>query len=160
VATQKSFDPASVHSHLQRLSSAAQTLNELSDELTKQVAHVETAINRLVLGVNASVVFNTVVDEEGTWEERWRLAYGKEEGRWGILIERILESGGVERWDSWRFKDAPREQRIRAVDSIPELIEALVMQSDAFASKITEKVELAKRIAATVNQPRKVGTEK
>lgn len=162
VSQPKVPDLSEFHSHLERLSSAAARLNELSDELGKQVSEVEAAINRLGLGIYASVEFNSTSDEDGTESENWYLAYGKLNGKWGVLIERLFQryTDGFADTKAWHFKDAPRDQRLRAVDHIPSLLEALTRKSDEFTSKVAAKVDVAKRLTSALNQPRNIGTEK
>lgn len=141
--------------HLSRLSTAAQTLNELSDQLTKEVTDIETALNRLNLGIWAYVNAVTLdSSDDGTYTHGLQLIYGKSSGKWGFLVDEFREDvrnpDQGER-ETWPFKDAPREFRIKVVDKIPALLEALVKRSSEVASEITKKVRFAQELALTVN---------
>jgi hypothetical protein len=94
-------------------------------------------------------------DEEGLSSGVWRLAYGKMAGKWGFFIEYLTEDlrAGHEDYESWLFKDAPREQRIKAVEKIPLLLEALVKKSTDVASDIEGKLSYAKSLASALPAP-------
>jgi len=51
--------------------------------------------------------------------------------------------------ESWAFKDAPRDFRLKVVDKIPALLEALVKRSAEVTSEITMKVRFANELALT-----------
>jgi hypothetical protein len=140
-----------VESHLVELTGAAQTLNAVSDEFTKQVSTIENTLSRLNLGIRANVVVYSSSNMEGTVTKYLRLGYGKSGGRWGFIIEQFtdhLNWDDYEDFESWAFNDAPRELRIDAVDKIPELLEALVKKSGEIAAKMTKKTEYTKALAA------------
>src|SRR6204780_3452817 len=90
-ATQRPTPPKTqeltiTQTYLQQLSAATKTLNELSDELTQQVAEIETRLNTLNLGVSTNVRVESWADEDGIEWESWRLAYDKRGGKWGFVI--------------------------------------------------------------------------
>lgn len=138
---------------LTRLATVAGFLNELSDELTKQVSEIEATLNALNLGVRAEGVPVTLELDEDTRYHHWlRLAYGKKASKWGFIVEE-LETYPSERDDtytSWLFKDAPREFRLKVVDSIPVLMDALAKESDHTAKEIAQKVEFVKDLSFKV----------
>jgi hypothetical protein len=160
--------PAEVQADLQKLTVAAKSINELSDELTREVAGIEAVVNRLNLGVHTNVQIEKWFDEEGRHSGVWRLAYGKEAGKWGFFIEYIatdedgLRQGdpNAETYESWLFKDAPRENRIKAVGKIPLLLQALVKASNEVAAKIAEEIAAARELASAIAQPALVGSGK
>lgn len=160
--------PAEVQADLQKLTVAAKSINELSDELTREVAGIEAVVNKLNLGVHTNVQIETWSDEEGLNSSLWRLAYGKEAGKWGFFIECIttdqvgLRQGdpNAETYESWLFKDAPRENRIKAVGKIPLLLQALVKESNEVAAKIAEEIAAARELASAIAQPAPVGSQK
>jgi uncharacterized phage infection (PIP) family protein YhgE len=139
-----------IQSNLQKLTTAAKTVNELSDQLKEEIAKIEDTLNELNLGITANVRIDNWTDEEGN-SGLWRLAYGKEAGRWGFFIEYLAElanrgpDSGT--YESWLFKDSPREQRLKAVNYIPSLLASLAKKSGELADTITEKVEYAKGVA-------------
>src|SRR5258705_7497069 len=158
------LSPSEIQAKLQQLSTAAQTLNELSDQLTKEVSEVESALNHFNLGIAANVeVECRNHDDEGSVTTTWQLAYGKTGARWGFLIERIHENANwpdAYSYETWVFKDSPREQRVKAVEKIPFLLEALVRKSSEFASVMAKKVSYAQQLAETFSQRKLSGPEK
>jgi len=157
-------EPAQIHQQLQELASAAQTLNELSDQLTKFVSDIEASVNKLNIGVTANVKTEQWSDEEGLSTTIWRLSYEKLSKQWGFAIERLTENlrwgPEAETYESWAFKDAPREHRMQAVEKIPALLEALLEKSKEVASEISGRVNYAKNLAATLNQEKTDGATK
>src|SRR5271169_5855916 len=109
-----------IQANLKQLETSAHALNKLSDQLTKKVAGIEDTINSLNLGVTANVRIESWSNEEGTSSSVWRLAYGKESGKWGFVVEYLSEDlnrgPDADSYESWSFKDSPRDQRIRAVE--------------------------------------------
>lgn len=157
--------PPEVQVSLLKLSTAAKTLNELSDQLTKEVSEVELTVNRLNLGVSTHVQFESWGTEDGSRSGVWRLAYGKFAGKWGFFVEHVAEDlnlhpDDTNEYEAWLFKDAPREKRLKAVESIPLLLAALVKKADEVASQINDKVVYAKDLSSKLAQPSRDGSSK
>ena len=159
-------DPSKIQDQLQQLAAAAQTVNELSDQLTKYVADIETSLNKLNIGVTANVKTEQWSDEEGLRSTLWRLGYEKASKQWGFVLERLTEDRtdpDPDEWvtsESWAFKDAPREHRLCAVEKIPALLDALLDKSKEVASDISGKVSYAKSLANSLAQSRADGSKK
>jgi hypothetical protein len=144
----KKDNSAEVDSHLKQLAVTAKTLNQLSDTLTQQVTGVEAPLNKLNLGVSAYVVVQRWSGENDDYGEV-RLAYGKQAGKWGLAVEEITgNSYGNEQYESWPFKEAPRELRLQVIEAIPQLLEALVKKSAELTSEIKDKVAFAEQLTA------------
>lgn len=141
-------------SHLERLSSAAYSLNQLSDELTKQVCTIEETLNKLNLGVEAHVNGPNLFESEDALYTHWiRLGYGKLSGKWGLVVEELTEdvqNPDRDSCNSWAFKDAPRDFRMKVVDKIPALLEELCKKSVEVATEINEKVQFARNLTSTL----------
>jgi hypothetical protein len=152
-----------INAKLKALSTASVTLNDLSDQLTREVASIESTINQLNLGISASVTFETWSDDTGMISDLWRLAYGRSSNKWGFLVEHLNENlnypeeGDLE---AWPFKDAPREQRLKAVGKIPELLDLLVKKSSEFASDVTSTVGYVKALAVGFEQSKPESSRK
>jgi hypothetical protein len=142
-------------SHLERLSAAAHSLNQLSDELTKQVLAIEETLNKLNLGVEAKVNGpNLSESEDGLYTHWLRISYGKLAGKWGLLVEELSEdvqNSDRDSYAGWAFKDAPRDYRMKVVDKIPELLEALCKKSVEVAAEINKKVQFARTLVSTIS---------
>jgi hypothetical protein len=77
------------------------------------------------------------------------LGYGKHRGKWGLLV-----SYGWEDSDETEvifLRDAPREVRIKAVDRIPGLLDALIQEMSALTQEASKKASEAKELAASLN---------
>jgi hypothetical protein len=148
---------------LKQLQISSKTLNELSDQLTKEIAEIEAAINKLNLGIEADIEIESRSSRDGVWSHGWKLGYGKESGKWGFVITYWTEDLNWPESDTnerWSFKDSPREQRVKSVEKIPLLLQALVKQSNDFASDITRKVSLARGLASSVLPTKLDGSRK
>lgn len=143
-----------VENTLTELAVAAQKLNELSDQLTKYVRGIEEKINQLGLGISASTPIEMWTSEDGMQSNGWKLSYGKSGRKWGLLVEYFEENINYppdDEYESWAFAESPREQRIRAVQKIPDLLGALLQKSSEVASKIVHSVDYAKEISSTIS---------
>jgi hypothetical protein len=150
-------------SNLKELASAAQKLNVISDEFTNQVSAIETTLNRLGLGVRAHVIVYSSENMYGDITKYLRLAYGKTGGKWGFVIEQYTDDQNLPDFtdfESWPFKDAPRELRIDVVEKIPELLQALVKKSADIAAKMTQKIDYTKELAARLAPASPQGSKK
>jgi hypothetical protein len=152
---------------LANLAAAAATLNSLSDQLTKEVSAIEEVVNVLNLGIQTNVHAVTLVyaaPEEGDFYSRWlRLAYGKSGGQWGFIIEELTEDPSEPEHDSyksWAYHEAPREFRLKVVEKIPALLDALVKRSEEVAKEITKKVGFTRELASFVRKPSPDGSKK
>jgi hypothetical protein len=144
-----------VQTNLEKLASAAKTINELSDQLTQEISQIESVVNDLNLGIDTNVRIDSWSDEEGN-SGLWRLAYGKMAGKWGFFVEYLSEWPGrgpdSETYETWLFKDSPRAQRLKAVEKIPDLLGALVQKSAELAEAVTKKVKYAKDLSDSVRK--------
>ena len=150
---------------ISKLSMASSTLNRLSDELTKEVSEIEVTLNALNLGVRAQVKSTTLEADPDIGYCHWlNLAYGKKAGKWGFIVEELdktLANPSDEgSYESWPFKDAPREFRLQVVDSIPALLDALAKKSDETATEITQKVKFVKDLASNFPKTIQQGSKK
>jgi hypothetical protein len=144
---------------LQSLANIAQKVNDLSDRLTDHVSEVESAINKFNLGVYATVIAETT-SEDGTYVRIIRLAYGKSTGRWGFVIEDFIDQDPENSWQSWAFKEAPRELRLKVIERIPQLLDELVTKSSSLASDISDKIKMTKDLVECLSQPSPSGSKK
>jgi hypothetical protein len=158
-----SSSPAKIQTNLQELTTTAEILSDLSDRLTKQITEIEIAVNKLNLGITANVELESWSDEKALQWETWRLAYGKDGGRWGFLLQRLSGSRNFPEADSyeqWAFQDLSRERRLRAVEKIPVLLDALVARSKKVVSELSGKLNYAQSLASTFAQPNSDGFKK
>jgi hypothetical protein len=157
------LDRDRLQNSLQELTSSANKLNSLSDELNKQVSDVESAVNKIGIGLSANVNTETWSDERGEKYDIWRICYEKHAGKWGFTIEHLWGHEGFEdsaESETWAFKDAPREHRLRAVEKIPDLIDALVKKSNEFATDVSTVMSYAQGLAAAFTKQDAVVSKK
>jgi len=148
-----------------QLSSVANELNAVSDELGKSVAQIDDALKKLNLGITVWVVIQSWEGRERYENEFWseELGYAKLNGKWGVSLKRVEgnyndpDGSDVE---SWSFSDAPRALRLSAIEKIPELLEKLVAQANVATQKIQDKLADAQAVAAALNpdQPSQRGS--
>jgi|SRR5579863_21136 len=154
----KKPDLSSVESDLKALTKASKTLNDLTDKLTEQVAQIESVVNTLNLGLRVSVAVHSYSGEDEPWlSSDLRLSYDKNYGKWGFEIEEFEidanDPDHYRNYRSWAFKDAPRLLRLEVVHKIPELMKAMVQESERAADQINEKLDDAIAIAASLSAP-------
>ena len=144
---------------LQALANAAQNLNELSDRLNAQVAEIEGAINKLNLGVRASVEAEVVSIDESASRCVF-FEYEKVAGKWGFVINQYIDVDPENTYEQWAFKDAPRDLRLKVVERIPLLLDELVTKSISLASDITDKITVAKGLISSFPQSSPAGPKR
>jgi len=156
------LDHERLQNSLQELTSSADTLNSLSDKLNKQVSDVESALNKIGIGLTASVNTEDWSDERGDTYNIWRICYEKHSSKWGFTIQHCWGQEAFDDHESetWAFKDAPREHRLKAIEKIPDLIDALVKKSKDFASDISAVMSYAQGLAAAFTKQDAVASKK
>lgn len=152
-----STDPkiSQIQTNFQTLSTVASSLNAASDELNKVVSKLDEALKKLNVGLTVWIVFEDRSDEQHPDQyDCDQIGYCKVNGKWGISLRRIW---GNEFYDAtgneegpWLFTDAPREMRLRSVDKIPVLIEALSKEASNTTKKIQEKTKEVSELAAAI----------
>ncbi len=142
-----------VSSTLTQLSAASFQLNSASDELGKQVAALDAALKKLNLGVSTWVPIRGAVNQRGSYWWREEIGYAKIGRKWGIALREIsgvYNSPEDDDLEQWLFTDAPRRLRIDGVDKLPDLLEALVKETDKFTDKINTKTLRARELATAI----------
>ena len=135
-----------------KLVASATELNAVSDELAKPISTIETALQKLNLGVSAWTEVDGHVDgNTGRFWDR-SVGYAKVSGRWGIAIR--TRTGDFEdvHEEAWRFGDAPRSYRLEALERLPELLEQLVKATGKAANALKSKVAATKEMATVLGQ--------
>jgi hypothetical protein len=145
---------AKLKSSFNSLSVAAHNVNAASSALGNAITALNDALVRLNPGVEAWVTFCRWTEEDSQWTtEEERLGYAKTNNRWGISLARVTvdNSDSTETTqESWLFNDAPRSMRLRAIDDIPQLIEALSKEAERTAKRLAEGAEVALELAKSI----------
>lgn len=145
--------PEKVQASYLELSTAAKNLNEVSDELGKTISVLEAALEKLNLGVSAWVTITAGTDESGENYSRRDLGYTDFGHHWRIALRYVrgnYSDPNDEMEDLWLFNEAPRWQRIEAIEKIPELLQKLTKQANDTAKRIQKKTAEAKELAAAI----------
>jgi hypothetical protein len=142
-----------VQTSFKQLSIAATSLNSASDELGQVIGVLDAALKKLNLGVSAWVNLASNRDENGNYWSR-KLGYGKAAGKWGIALNTTAgnyDYPDEENSESWLFNEAPRWMRVEAVGKIPDLLEALLKQTEDTTKTIKKKTEQALELAQAIH---------
>jgi len=134
---------------LKELISLSQDLNKASDALSQQIAKAEAALNEVKLGVWGWVKVRSTYQPESDLTiggkpaavtEVEYLGYGKHRGKWCLLYSTEYEEFPDEdfRWVV-PLREAPRKERIDAIDKLPELIRVLEKNAKELAEKAKTK---------------------
>jgi hypothetical protein len=135
------------------LTESARQINAVSIELLRSIASLEDAINRLNVGVACWTEFNEGSDGAYWWRES--IGYADVNGKWCIAIQKSQGSEYDPERSSektYEFNHAPRYMRVKAVDKLPDLIEALVKATDATTERLQKKVTPTRDLAVAVNE--------
>ena len=148
-----------VETSLKQLSSLSKSLNEASDELSKQISAIQSALNEFKFGIWAWVKEPILTeselsdpDETGQrflFNYHHRLGYGKHKGKWGLLVSYAWE--GTDEEEITFLRDAPRHVRIKATDTIPNLLDVLIKEMSTVTQEASKKASEAKELAAALN---------
>jgi hypothetical protein len=139
-----------------QLSSVANELNAVSDELGKSITQIDAALKKLNLGITVWVAIQTWSGHERYENDFWseELGYAKINGKWGVSLKRVegnFNDPDAADVESWLFNDAPRTLRLGAIAKIPELLENLATQASIATKKIQDKLADAQAVAAALN---------
>jgi len=137
----------------QALSTVASSLNSASNELTKAVATLDEALQKLNLGLTVWVNFASHGKVIGEYDYQ-QVGYCKLAGKWGIaLLHKYGKQQVTHRQDGpWAFTDAPRDMRLACVEAIPKLIEALRDAASATTQKVQAKTQEVRAFASVIER--------
>jgi hypothetical protein len=133
-----------------KLKVSAKSINEISGKLGKQIQAVEECLQRINVGVACWAKINEGRDGDEYWSQS--IGYCSFKDDWHIAIETRegADWADEDKVERWPFDKAPRYLQPKAVDKLPELIEALVSATDAAAARIQEKIGPAEEIASSI----------
>jgi hypothetical protein len=146
----------SVSASFQKLHDAAGTLNNVSDELGKSITCIDESLRKLNLGITAWVEVSGWDDtvEGGFSYSSEDVGYAKINGKWGICLRKLAGNHQYPDSDSveiWAFSDAPRIQRLQALDKIPNLLQKLSDEAATITARLQARLADVQVIADTVS---------
>src|SRR6476646_3208299 len=145
---------------LKQLSVASEALNNVSDIFNEQIKIIEEAIASYNIGVSAWATAGLLEEEEyapngelmGVIARDISVGYDRQGGKWCLLASSLCpeREGRIE----WTLRDAPRDVRMEAINSIPKLLERLIEEAQKLTADVTKKTSEARMLAASI-KPRK-----
>jgi hypothetical protein len=145
-----------VKSALKELASVSQSLNQVSDELSAQLAEIEKAINRYNLGVTAWVTLRSTEMEPEVGQFPWsvidELRYTKLEGKWGLVWVSYVAEDPENTWKKKSLRESPRDIRLLSVKKLPDLLSELARKAAELSLDTSERVVEARNIAVALNE--------
>jgi hypothetical protein len=143
-STKEDSPIARVQKSFQFLSTSASELNAVSDQLGKVASRIDSAFQKLNLGIEGWVEFYTYTAPSLHFWTR-AVGYAKVGGKWGLAIRSASgheEDNEYTDCEVWLFSNAPRALRIDAVDKIPELFDKLTTEVEATTKTVDKKAKL------------------
>jgi len=145
-----------VEATLKHIEAVSNTLNQSSDLLSQKIVEIESALNHYKLGIWAwleePLFYRLESDGNGgDVEVSYHFGYGKLRDKWGLLVHERLDHDPEDRAPLF-LKDAPRDIRARAVESIPKLLKCIAEKGAELSREIMKKTELAEQIAASLKK--------
>lgn len=143
-----------VRNSYKQLTSASRSLNNASDELKEAASVLDAALEVLNLGISAWVDLSSNDNEDETWWSR-EIGYTRIGNAWRIALR--TRSGDYS-WperdsvEQWPFAEAPRWMRIEAVAKIPDLLEALLKQTEETTTKLKKRTEQVFALAEAMSE--------
>ena len=146
---------------LKQLSTASEGLNNVSDIFNDQIRVIEDALASYNVGVSAWVPAFTESYEDcdsegnvrGIVDTEYSLGYQKSGSRWCLMVASECEYGyppGDPDRREWVLLDAPREIRMKAINAVPKLIEALIAEAKRLTTEIAHKTSDARMLAVSI----------
>jgi hypothetical protein len=120
-------------------------LNKASDALSAQIAQLESILNGLKMWVTMS---RYTEESDGHYLTNVEmLGYAKHKGKWGLLYSEECEQFPENEYVV-PLRDAPRLERIAAVDKIPDLVKQLESNAaEVIAIASTKAAQLSGLVA-------------
>ena len=151
-----------VQSAMAKLTSLSQVLSNASDQLSKSIAEIESALNQLNWGVSAWVHDDPLKVEEvsanggdgkaRTLHTLLELGYANHDSRWGF----VLASGTEETWpedvEITFLREAPLDVKMLGMERIPKLLDLVAEGLDKITQEAAQKAAEAKEIASALRK--------
>lgn len=145
---------------LKELTAVSKSLNQASDELSRQISELESALRELNLGVSAFVPFSKEpieykMDDGKVYVDHCNqdVGYHRLNGKWGLIVSTWYDSNDDPDTVKQTFlREAPREIRLVAMDKIPDLLKALSEEAQKVTQEATKKVAQIKDISTALRR--------
>jgi hypothetical protein len=133
------------------LKPVAKNVSAAANTLSSPIVRVDAELKRMHIAFEAWVTYyESKYDYSYT---NWDIGYSRIDGRWGIGLRLVRgDESDPERSsiESWHFNEAPLYLRHRAIEKLPELLEALAKTGEKVAQKLANAATQANEIAEVV----------
>jgi hypothetical protein len=116
---------------------AAVKLNQATDALNAALKEAEKTIAGLRLGVSASVPMPSSEVEES--DSGASLAFKRHRGEWCLVVEEFVEAEASV--TTTPLLECSRDDRLEAADLLPELVDALLSETETLIGDVDTKIE-------------------
>lgn len=144
--------PVRISQAFAKLRDSAKTLNKASNALSQPVAALEANLATLKVHVACWTEISKWT-EDGYHYYYEYVGYTEVKGAWCIAIQ-TCDSADDDPFDRnvkvMAFNDAPFYLRAKAIDKLPDLLEALIATVDATAERVQKKIQPAKELADAI----------
>lgn len=126
-----------------KLRDAAEISSEFEQhyqKLNSVIEKAEAALRALDLRVSASVQLEDDDPNAAAWGLETYLSFSKYKQKWRLVIE-SGEPGEPETWSTTPLADAPRSERIEAIQKLAELRVAIHDRAEKDLEKLTETIQ-------------------
>lgn len=133
-----------------KLRKSAKQIQAASDELSRSIKTLESALTRLQLRVACWTQIAERV--EGAGVAREFVGYIEYRGEWKIVLSIVKQDGFENTVEDleWAYDDAPQYLRSKAVDKLPELVEGLAATVEKTSERMQKKLVPAQQLAEIV----------
>jgi prefoldin subunit 5 len=133
------------------LAEHAAVLNKASDELRIAIDTLDSALQKLNIGLPIWVSFDEELNLTRDYGSIYEVGYDKVNGRWCLAIrreDRLLQ--GTKLDGPWPYNDAARDLRLLAVQKLPDVIQELTKQAAALRTKVSEAAQSVRALADAI----------
>jgi hypothetical protein len=138
---------------LERLHASAKQNKPVSDVLSRSVAAVERELGRLNLRVASWTMLSERIGNDGVSFRREYVGYIEHDKRWRVVLSSDRGSDNQpdeDVVDVWPFDEAPQYLRAKAIDKLPDLIDALAATVDKTTERLTKRLDSAVELSAVI----------
>lgn len=143
---------------LEKLHASAKQNKPVKDVLSRSVAIVERELGRFDLRVASWTMLSERIGNDGDTFRRDYVGYIEHQKQWRIVLS--SDRGSDSRPDEnveeiWPFDEAPQYLRAKAIDKLPDLIEALAATVDSTTERLRKRLDSAAQLSEALSASNK-----
>jgi uncharacterized protein YukE len=148
---------AQIRSSYQKLLAATAELNSASDRFSKLVGEIDATLKPLNIGITSWVQMGPGRRDDGRQYSTFydSVGFSKIDGKWCIALA-TLEKFDDDRpeeeqdWTIWAFAEGPRSLRLKAIQYLPTLLDALAKKAIGETENIAERTQDLQEIVSAL----------